>query len=89
MPIQFDGHVAKTREVEFTEDDWDELFSIARDNLLLHIIYFDFKDDTFSSPSTKKIAAFAAKHGVDVTHKKDRVAFFTAALNQSQPLGWV
>ena len=79
MKINFNGHSPTDREVEFTHDDQVHLFEIMKEEFINHITYGRFNSH---SPMRLEqlIISFCENYGVDVRYEEDRVAFFTALM---------
>jgi len=81
MNIKFKGHQATDREVELTQQELFQLFEIMRKEFVEHITYSRFRDCYSPTPTEKNIIDFCNSHSVDVEYDKDRIAFFSAILD--------
>lgn len=81
MKIQFQGHQETEREVELTQQELFQLFEIMRREFKEHITYARFRDCYSPTATEKSIMDYCKQHGVDVEYDRDRVAFFSAILN--------
>jgi hypothetical protein len=81
MKIQFQGHSKIDREVELTQQELFQLFEIMRREFKEHITYARFRDCYSPTATEKSIMDYCKQHGVDVEYDRDRVAFFSAILN--------
>jgi len=81
MKIQFKGHSQTDREVELSQQEFFNLFEIMRREFKEHITYARFRDIYSPSKTEKSIMDYCKQHGVDVEYDKDRIAFFTAILD--------
>jgi hypothetical protein len=81
MNIKFKGHQATDREVELSQQELFQLFEIMRKEFVEHITYSRFRDCYSPTPTEKNIIDFCNSHSVDVEYDKDRIAFFSAILN--------
>lgn len=82
MKIQFNGHSAIAREVEFTYDDQAHLFEIMKEEFIQHITYARFRNIYHPTKIERGITKFCSDYGVDVEYDKDRIAFFTALVKE-------
>ena len=85
MKINFKSHQITDREVEFGLDNQARLFNIMKREFINYITY-----SRFNSPYTNYITAqlenFCTEYGIDIEYEKDRVAFFTALMEN---MTWV
>ena len=81
MKINFTGHSATDREVEFDKDDQVRLFELMKNEFIQHITFAKFSNIHYPTKLENGIAKFCNDFGVDVEYEKDRVAFFTAVLD--------
>ncbi len=81
MKIQFQGHSKIDREVELTQQELFQLFEIMRREFKEHITYARFRDCYSPTATEKSIMDYCKQHGVDVEYDKDRIAFFSAILD--------
>jgi hypothetical protein len=81
MNIKFKGHQATEREVELTQQELFQLFEIMRREFKEHITYARFRDCYSPTATEKSIMDYCKQHGVDVEYDKDRIAFFSAILD--------
>jgi hypothetical protein len=81
MNIKFKGHSPTDREVEITQQELFQLFEIMRREFKEHITYARFRDCYSPTQTEKNIVDFCNSHSVDVEYDKDRVAFFSAILD--------
>jgi len=82
MKIKFNGHSPTDREVEFTKDDQVRLFEIMKEEFINHVTYAKFNNLHYPTKLEKQIIGFCNDYGVDVEYDKDRVAFFTALIEE-------
>jgi hypothetical protein len=80
MNIKFKGHSPTEREVELSQKELFQLFEMMREEFENHITYARF-GRCYQTCTEKSIVDFCNSHGVDVEYEKDRVAFFTAILD--------
>jgi hypothetical protein len=81
MNIKFTAHQSTEREVELSQQELFQLFEIMRKEFVEHITYSRFRDCYSPTPTEKNIIDFCNSHSVDVEYDKDRIAFFTAILD--------
>ena len=81
MKIQFQGHSKIDREVELSQQELFQLFEIMRREFVEHITYSRFRDCYSPTPTEKNIIDFCNSHSIDVEYDKDRIAFFSAILD--------
>jgi hypothetical protein len=81
MKISFKGHSQTDREVELSQQELHTLFEIMRREFKEHITYSRFRDCYSPTATEKSIVDFCNSHNVDVEYDRDRVAFFSAILN--------
>jgi hypothetical protein len=81
MNIKFQGHSKTDREVELSQQELFQLFEIMRREFKEHITYARFRDCYSPTQTEKNIVDFCNSHDVDVEYDKDRIAFFSAILN--------
>jgi hypothetical protein len=81
MNIKFQAHQATEREVELTQQELFQLFEIMRKEFVEHITYARFRNCYSPTPTEKNIIDFCNSHSVDVEYDKDRIAFFSAILD--------
>lgn len=79
MKIKFQAHQLSDREAEFNKLDQLQLFEIMKEEFINHITYGRFNSH---SPMRLEqlIISFCENYGVDVRYEEDRVAFFTALM---------
>jgi hypothetical protein len=81
MKIQFKGHSTTDRELELSQQELFQLFEIMRKEFIEHITYSKFRNIYSPTATEKSIMDYCDNHGVDVEYDKDRIAFFTAILD--------
>jgi hypothetical protein len=81
MKIQFQGHSKTDREVELSQQELFQLFEIMRKEFVEHITYSRFRNCYSPTPTEKNIIDFCNSHNVDCEYDRDRVAFFSAILD--------
>lgn len=81
MNIKFTAHQSTEREVELSQQELFQLFEIMRREFKEHITYSRFRDCYSPTQTEKNIIDFCNSHSVDVEYDRDRVAFFSAILN--------
>ena len=81
MNIKFQGHQATEREVELSQQELFQLFEIMRREFKEHITYSRFRNIYSPTETEKSIIDFCNSHSVDVEYDRDRVAFFSAILD--------
>ena len=81
MNIKFKGHSPTEREVELSQQELHTLFEIMRKEFKEHITYSRFLKSYSPTQTEISIVDFCNSHSVDVEYDKDRVAFFTAILD--------
>ncbi len=81
MNIKFQAHQATEREVELSQQELFQLFEIMRKEFVEHITYARFRDCYSPTSTEKSIIDFCNSHSVDVEYDKDRIAFFSAILD--------
>ena len=81
MKIQFKAHQTTDREVELSQKELFQLFEIMKREFKEHITYARFRDIYSPSATEKSIMDYCKQHDVDVEYDKDRIAFFTAILD--------
>ena len=81
MNIKFQAHQATEREVELSQQELFQLFEIMRKEFVEHITYARFSNCYSPTPTEKNIVDFCNSHSVDVEYDKDRIAFFSAILD--------
>lgn len=79
MKIQFKAHQEADREIELSQQELFQLFEIMKGEFENHITYASFKYQ--NTECEKNIAQYCESYGVDVEYDKDRIAFFTAILD--------
>jgi len=82
MKIKFNGHSPTDREVEFSKDDQVRLFEIMKEEFINHITYARFSGYSRPTHLEKQLSTFCNDFDVDVEYDKDRVAFFTALIEE-------
>jgi len=84
MKIKFRGHWAADRELELSQQELFRLFEVMREEFRTYITYGRFSNfDVYQTTKDEKsVAEYCKSHGVDVAYDKDRIAFFTAILNE-------
>jgi hypothetical protein len=80
MKITFNGHSQSQREVEISQQELFQLFEIMRNEFKEHITFSRF-GGSYPSATERHITDFCSSHSVDVEYDKDRIAFFTAILD--------
>ena len=81
MKIQFKGHQTTDREVELSQQELFQLFEIMKREFKEHITYARFRDIYSATHTERSIIHYCEQYGVDVEYDKDRIAFFTAILD--------
>ena len=81
MNIKFQAHQATEREVELSQQELFQLFEIMCKEFVEHITYARFRNCYSPTPTEKNIIDFCNSHSVDVEYDKDRIAFFSAILD--------
>lgn len=81
MKINFNGHSPSQRETEISQKELSLLFEVMIHKFLDHIEYGTF-DDSYPNREQIAVRKLCKDHLVDVNYEKDRVAFFTAILEQ-------
>ena len=83
MKIQFKAHKTTDREVELSQQELFQLFEIMKQEFKSYITYGRFSNfDVYQTTKDEKsVAEYCKSHGVDVAYDKDRIAFFTAILD--------
>ena len=81
MKIKFTAHQSTEREVELSQQELFQLFEIMRKEFIEHITYSKFRNIYSPTATEKSIMDYCEQHGVDVEYDKDRIAFFTAILD--------
>jgi hypothetical protein len=81
MNIKFTAHQTTERELDLSQQELFQLFEIMRREFTEHITYARFRDCYSPTQTEKNIVDFCNSHGVDVEYDKDRIAFFTAILD--------
>jgi hypothetical protein len=81
MKIQFKAHQATDREVELSQQELHTLFEIMRREFKEHITYSKFRNIYSPTHTERSIIHYCEQHDVDVEYDKDRIAFFTAILD--------
>ena len=82
MKIQFKGHSTTDREVELSQQELHTLFEIMREEFVEHITYARFRNCYSPTKTEKSIIDFCNSHNVDCEYDKDRIAFFSAILQE-------
>jgi hypothetical protein len=80
MNIKFKGHQTTEREVKLSQQELFQLFEIMREEFENHITYSRF-NHSYPDRLEKTIVDFCNSHSVDVEYDKDRIAFFSAILD--------
>ena len=83
MKINFNGHSSSQRETEISQKELSLLFEVMKQKFLDHIEYGRF-DDSFPNSEQLAVRKLCEDHLVDVDYGKDRVAFFTAIIEQME-----
>ena len=83
MKINFNGHSSSQRETEISQKELSLVFKLMKDQLSTHIAYGRF-DDSFPNSEQLAVRKLCEDHSVDVDYGKDRVAFFTAIIEQME-----
>ena len=83
MKINFNGHSSSQRETEISQKELSLLFEVMKQKFLDHIEYGRF-DDSFPNSEQLVVTKLCEDHSVDVDYEKDRVAFFTAIIEQME-----
>jgi hypothetical protein len=81
MNIKFQAHQATEREVELSQQELFQLFEIMRKEFVEHITYARFRNCYSPTQTEKSIIDFCNSHNVDCEYDRDRVAFFSAILD--------
>jgi sialic acid synthase SpsE len=81
MNIKFQAHQATEREVELTQQELFQFFEIMKKEFIEHITYGTFRRIRMPTETEKSIMDYCKQHGVDVEYDKDRIAFFSAILD--------
>ena len=81
MKIQFKGHQETDREVELSQQELFQLFEIMRQEFKEHITYARFHSIYSPTKTERSIMDYCEQHGVDVEYDRDRIAFFTAIVD--------
>jgi hypothetical protein len=81
MNIKFQAHQATEREVELTQQELFQFFEIMKKEFIEHITYSTFRRIRMPTETEKSIMDYCKQHGVDVEYDKDRIAFFSAILD--------
>jgi hypothetical protein len=82
MNIKFKGHLSTERELEITQQELFQLFEMMREEFKDHITYGSFRNThSYKTESERSVMDYCKNHGVDVEYDKDRIAFFTAILD--------
>ena len=83
MKINFNGHSSSQRETEISQKELELIFELMKDQLITHIAYGKFY---YSYPNSEQLVVtkLCEDHSVDVDYEKDRVAFFTAIIEQME-----
>jgi sialic acid synthase SpsE len=81
MNIKFQAHQATEREVELSQQELFQLFEIMKEEFKEHITYARFRNIYSPTKTEKAIINYCDNHGVDVEYDKDRIAFFSAILD--------
>ena len=82
MKITFNGHSPTDREVEFDKDNQVRLFEIMKREFIDYITYSRFSNLSYPTDVEKQLQTFCKDYGVDIGYSKDRVAFFTALIEE-------
>ena len=83
MKINFNGHSSSQRETEISQKELELVFELMKQKFLDHIAYGRF-DDSFFISEQLAVRKLCEDHSVDVDYQKDRVAFFTAIIEQME-----
>jgi hypothetical protein len=81
MNIKFTAHQSTERELELSQQELFQLFEMMRKEFKEHITYGSFKRIRMPTETEKSIMDYCKQHGVDVEYDKDRIAFFTAIID--------
>jgi hypothetical protein len=81
MNINFSAHQSTERELELTPQELFQLFEIMKKEFIEHITYSTFRRIRMPTETEKSIMDYCKQHGVDVEYDKDRIAFFSAILD--------
>jgi hypothetical protein len=81
MNIKFTAHQSTERELELTPQELFQLFEIMKKEFIEHITYSTFRRICMPTETEKSIMDYCKQHGVDVEYDKDRIAFFSAILD--------
>ena len=81
MKIQFKAHQLTDREAELSKEELKTIFEVMKQTLLDSVEFGTFDGYYHYSPHMEKIIKLCKAHNVDVSHKKDRLAFFTEIVN--------
>jgi hypothetical protein len=80
MNIKFNGHSPTERELELSQKELFQFFEIMKMEFKEHITYSRF-GNSYPSEVEQCITMFCNQLSVDVEYEKDRVAFFSAILD--------
>jgi len=81
MNIKFTAHQSTERELELSQQELFQLFEIMKQEFIEHITYGSFNRIRMPSKTERSIMDYCENHGVDVEYDKDRIAFFTAIID--------
>ena len=82
--IKFNGHSATEREIEFTPADKHRLFEIMKEEFINHVTYARFNNIYHPTSIEKQIIQMSDDFNVDAAYDKDRIAFFTALIQNME-----
>ena len=77
MKIQFKAHQIIDQEVELSSEDLKTIFEAMKQSFLENVEFRSFDGYSHYSTHIEKMIRLCKAHNVDVSHKKDRLSFFT------------
>jgi hypothetical protein len=83
MKINFNGHSSSQRETEISQKELSLVFELMKGYMIDHIAYGRF-DYSFPNSEQLAVTKLCEDHSVDIDYQKDRVAFFTAIIEQME-----
>ncbi len=83
MKINFNGHSSSQRETEISQKELSLVFELMKDYMITNIEYGRF-DYSFPNSEQLAVTKLCEDHSVDIDYQKDRVAFFTAIIEQME-----
>ena len=81
MNIKFTAHQSTERELELTQQELFQMFEMMKKEFKEHITYGTFRRIRMPTETERSIMDYCKQHDVDVEYDKDRIAFFTAILD--------